>query len=460
MRTGSNLLERNLSQFKKLVVHGELFNPSFIGKSGRESYLDFDFQKRNENPFDLIEAARASMPEKVHGFRIFQGHNRSIFEKILEDPECGRIILERNPLDSFLSLKIARATQQWMLRDESKRRAEKVGFVASEFEEYLEERTEFYMNIRNMLQSNGQTAMWIDYDRIQDNLTLNGIASYLGVDEKLNKFAQITLRQNPEPVWDKVTNPQDLPTRQVGAASDFALNGTILPTKRLLLCRDIPLIFAPIRAGIDAQVTAWMESLSNDDRMGLATFVVGGLDRSEFAAWRRKHSAATMFTVIRHPLIRAFDAYLNHIARASTQPFPSIQQHLEAKYDLKLPEIGDENPATIRGAFHQFLAFLERNLLGATNIRTDQNWAAQTTLIAGYSKILPLSLIAREGQWVRSAKYLEESLGVTSCLKTVAGAAAIGNESFLAEIYNSDTEALSRRAYAADYANFGWGDWA
>ena len=130
------------------------------------------------------------------------------------------------------------------------------------------------------------------------------------------------------------------------------------------------------------------------------------------------------------------------------------------KYALRSPEIGDDNPDADRIAFHQFLVFLERNLLGATQIRTDQNWAAQTTLIAGFSKILPLSLIAREDQWARSASYLEDRLGVTSRSEAPMSVSISRNASQLAKIYTGETEKLSRRAYAADYANFGWGDWA
>ena len=33
MRTGSNLLERSINQFPGLHCHGELFNPSFVGKA-------------------------------------------------------------------------------------------------------------------------------------------------------------------------------------------------------------------------------------------------------------------------------------------------------------------------------------------------------------------------------------------------------------------------------------------
>ena len=71
--------------------------------------------------------------------RQFPDHDPRVLEPILDDRSCAKIMLGRNPLESYLSLKIARQTGQWMLTSEKRRKEAQVPFDATEFASHLEE---------------------------------------------------------------------------------------------------------------------------------------------------------------------------------------------------------------------------------------------------------------------------------------------------------------------------------
>lgn len=53
-------------------------------------------------------------PALLGGFRYFHDHDPRVLDMILDDPGCAKIILTRNPLDSYVSWKIAQATANSM----------------------------------------------------------------------------------------------------------------------------------------------------------------------------------------------------------------------------------------------------------------------------------------------------------------------------------------------------------
>ena len=100
MRTGSNFLEENINGLEDVICHGEAFNPSFLGFPEVETLLGETEAQRNKNPFALLDKIKTS-EDKISGFRYFHNHDVRIFDVILNDPKCAKIILTRNPLDSL-----------------------------------------------------------------------------------------------------------------------------------------------------------------------------------------------------------------------------------------------------------------------------------------------------------------------------------------------------------------------
>ncbi|TNF60303.1 MAG: nodulation protein NodH, partial [Rhodobacteraceae bacterium] len=114
MRTGSNFLETNLNALEGVTCHGEAFNPHFIGYPKKDSLLGLTQAQRDADPMALL-ARIADQPGELAGFRFFHDHDPRVLDPILDDPRCAKIVLTRNPLDSYVSWKIAQATGQWKL---------------------------------------------------------------------------------------------------------------------------------------------------------------------------------------------------------------------------------------------------------------------------------------------------------------------------------------------------------
>lgn len=120
MRTGSNFLEANLNAFPGISCVGEAFNPHFIGYPNREDCLGVSEEERNRDPDTLLHAIKHA--SNITGFRYFHDHDARVLDTALNDPRCGKIILTRNPVDSYVSWKIAQATGQWKLTNVAKRK--------------------------------------------------------------------------------------------------------------------------------------------------------------------------------------------------------------------------------------------------------------------------------------------------------------------------------------------------
>ena len=60
-----------------------------------------------------------------------------MWDHVLSDPACAKIILTRNPLESYVSHKIAAETKQWRLGNVVHRKKTQVTFDAAEFEQLL-----------------------------------------------------------------------------------------------------------------------------------------------------------------------------------------------------------------------------------------------------------------------------------------------------------------------------------
>ena len=109
MRTGSNFLEANLNALPGVTCHGEAFNPVFIGRKDQTEFLGVTLAQREQDPALLLRRMRERTPG-LSGFRYFHDHDPRIFDLVMDDPRCAKIVLTRNPLESYVSLKIAQAT--------------------------------------------------------------------------------------------------------------------------------------------------------------------------------------------------------------------------------------------------------------------------------------------------------------------------------------------------------------
>lgn len=448
MRTGSNFLEANLNAFAGVACQGEVFNPAFIGKKDQVEMFGVTLAAREADPFMLLAKLRAAT-DGLPGFRFFHDHDPRILASVLADRSCAKIILTRNPLESYISLRIARETGQWKLGDGKALKTAKVRFDARAFEAHLDQTSDFLGAVTAALQQSGQAAFQIDYDDLQDLNVLNGLARYLGVPSVLAAPDGALKKQNPAVLRDKVSNPAEMEA----ALSRMDLFGlchlaSFEPRRNagipgFLAADDAGLLYMPMRGGADLPVTAWMKELGT---------LSGDLNQKSLRQWKRARAGHRSFTVLRHPLVRAHAAFVD---RVLTNSLPELRGLLMRSYKVELPPVGADfaDVAAHRMAFMGFLRFLKLNLSGQTGHRVDAHWASQTAVLQGFAQFQGPDHVLREDRLAEGLAYLAAEVGI-ACPPAPEFAA-----DGLATIYGAELEEAARDAYARDYMGFGFGDW-
>ncbi|KEJ90709.1 sulfotransferase family 2 domain-containing protein [Sulfitobacter donghicola] len=461
MRTGSNFLEANLNAFDGIACHGEAFNPHFIGYPNTTQILGVDQAARDMEPAALLRAIKHEQGV-MGGFRYFHDHDPRVLDLVLDDPNCAKIILTRNPVESYVSWKIAQATGQWKLTDMKARKAAKADFVPAEFEAHLEALQNFQLLLMNRLQTSGQTAFYVAYEDLQSVEVMNGIAAYLGVADRLEGLDKNLKKQNPSPLSEKVSN-YALLEQTLSRLDRFDLTRTPNFEPRrgpnvpgYVAGVRAPLIFMPAAGGPDQEVRRWLAALDGQKQNALGK----KMTQKELRQWKRQNVGHRSFTVLRHPLARAHEVFCHRIMNAGQGSYLQLRRTLVRRYKLPLPEEGQENDidlASHRACFIAFLTFLKGNLAGQTAIRVDPEWATQAQVVQGFGEFTLPDLILREEGLAAHLDSLAKEVGYTEAPR-VAPASHRGNFT-LEDFYDAEIESLCADVYQRDYMMFGYGPW-
>jgi LPS sulfotransferase NodH len=450
MRTGSNFLEANLNALPGVTSHGEVFNPHFIGKKDATELFGITLADRDLNPKPLLRKLR-DKTDGLSGFRFFHDHDPRVLDLVLEDPGCAKIVLTRNPVDSYVSWLIARTTGQWKLTDARRLKTATARFDAAEFQAHLAAVQGFQLQVLKALQTSGQTAFVLDYEDLASVEVLNGLAAFLGVEGRLKAVDDTLKKQNPEPLEAKLENPQDL-APALARADLFALARTpvfeprrppAIPTA--VAAAGAPLLFFPVRAAPDATIRRWLSGLGG---------LVDGFDNRSLRQWKRAHPGHRAFTVIRHPLLRAHVAFRERIVSGQLSDH---RRTLVRAFKACLPEPGQPFPDA-RSEHEAFLVFLHYCRLatsGQTGQRVDSSWASQTAILQGFAGFQPLDLVIREDRLAQSLAFLAAEAGLPPPPLPAPDPAA----SALDAIYDESLENAAEAAYSRDYMGFGFGRW-
>lgn len=454
MRTGSNFLETNLNAFDGISCFGELFNPFFIGYPNRDDMLGFTQAQRDDDPLALLERIRAE--HGIAGFRFFHDHDPRVLDACLDDPGCAKIILTRNPADSYISWKIARATGQWKLTNAKAARRAQAAFDAEEFETHLDRLQAFQITLLNRLQRSGQTAFYIGYDDLHDLEVLNGLAAWLGCPHPRDALDASLKPQNAQAAAEKVENFDDMQAA-IARMDPFNLSrtpnfeprrGPVVPS--YVAAAKTPLLYQPVRGGPESVVRDWLGALDSAP-------VQQGFTQKTLRDWQRANRGHRTFTVLRHPVARAHAAYCEKILPADGSGFAELRELLRKHQKVAIPARDDAPSYDHAEGFKSFLRFLARNLGQQTNLRIDPHWASQTTVLEGLSAMRPPDMVIREEE-------LESGLAMLAAGMGHSEMPAIPQETdpyraHLDAIYDGEIEKLTRAVYARDYLAFGFDRW-
>jgi hypothetical protein len=222
-----------------------------------------------------------------------------------------------------------------------------------------------------------------------------------------------------------------------------------------VLMPETGLMFMPIRGAAVDPVKDWMAGLEGIGADKLLT----GLKQKDIRQWMRKHPGHRSFTVLRHPLERAYHVFNSCILPADRPAYANIRRVLKNRYNLPIPKDGlipgyyaDQH----KEAFIAFLNFLKGNLAGQTSLKVEQIFASQTALIQGMANFALPDRILREEDLIEELPRLAASLGRAGMEFDMA----LPEEPFpLAEINDSEIESLIFDIYRKDFLNFGFQTW-
>jgi len=453
MRTGSNFLESNLNSFAGLRCHGEAFNPHFIGYPNRDDILGVTRAERDRDPGRLLAAIRAQ-DGVMGGFRFFNDHDPRVLEPILTDRRVAKIILTRNPIESYVSRKIAQATGQWKLTNAAHAKSGTIRFDAAEFEEHLERLQSFQVEIMHGLQRTGQTAFYVDYEDLFDVEVMNGLATWLGVKDRIEALDRKLKKQNPEPIEEKVVNFAEMEQAlarldrfNLGRTPNFEPRRSAgIPT--WVAAAKSPLLYLPLRSGPEEAIRDWLARLD-----GAAP--VDGFTHKTLRQWKEARPGHRSFAVLRHPLPRAHAGFCDRILADGPGSLPDLRQKLCRHHGLVLPSAGDL--AAYRQAFKTFLVFLKANLGGQTSLRVDAAFASQSAHLQGMSQFTPPDMILREDRLVDDLAIMCLQVGIDEPVPLAPVTDPHGRA--LAAIMDDELQALARDAYLRDFVSFGFGRW-
>lgn len=460
MRTGSNFLEANLNALDGVTCHGEAFNSAFIGYPNRMDICGIDKRTRDGDPLVLLNTIR--IQPGLNGFRYFNDHDPRILSHILSDRRCAKIVLTRNPLDSYVSLLIAQETGQWKLTDVKRRKDAKVRFNALGFQTHLETLQAFQTKILNSLQTSGQTAFYIAYEDLRDVGVLNGLAAWLDVEGRLDGLDDSLKPQNPGALADKVENPEAIGD-SLKALDRFNLwrtpnfeprRGPAVPS--YVLCENAPLLYMPTRGGRDDAVMAWLGALEGKAPDDLTT----RKNQKDLRKWKRKVGNHRSFTVVQHPVERAHAVFCERILTKSSGSFLKVRDTLKTQFNIRLPKDKPGAGWTVEAhqdAFLGYLRFVKANLNGQTTNRVDAAWATQAQILQGFAELQSPDFVLREDRLAQDLPHLLATFGVENA-PAFRPTERISPYA-LADIITPDIEAAVQDVYQKDFVTFGFGPW-
>lgn len=473
MRTGSNLFEQNINLYNSFSCNGELFNPHFVGYPNQEKYCGMDVSDRDRDPIKLIRKMVAQATDELPGFRLFSDHDPRVLDYVLGDVTCAKIILTRNPLDSYISHAIARKTDQWKLTDLHKRKVAQVDFDIIGFKSYVNSLSEVSKKTRTKLQTTGQAAFQLSFTDLGKLEVFNGLAHFLDSEEQLEGLKEKIKRQNPEGLSEKVNNYKEMmdQVRSINfldsGLPEFHEPERHAAARNFILCDNVPLIFLPISNYGKSTLMEWM----NMHLQAEGGKLMSGLKQKQIFNWLEENQVRTAFSFLAHPVERVHDAFNKYIFQSGESGFPWIRKILIEQYNVKMPDAAlcetinkgaldsiGYDVEDYRQAVKKFAKFLNGNLKGQTRARIDHSWASQAAILEGYTKVIHPDYLLRPQSCNDVLRLIEDQMGLDHI---AIGEMSEDDAAFqLAQIYDEELEQLVAKAYSRDYLSFGFKDWS
>lgn len=472
MRTGSNLLENTLGALGDTMCWGEAFNPAFVGGPQKTDLLGWDVARRDADPMGFLEALIGGSGDRIPGFRLFADHSETMLRHVLADPDCARIVLRRDPVHSFVSLEIARTTNQWMLRNPRRRLTAKIAFDADAFTRYHRHLAAHYNRLDADMAAAGQSAVPVDYDQLSDRAVLGGIAAHIGSAGRVPEVPDLH-RQNPEHLRDKVSNYAEM-CAALGIAPDTAAPAPLVTALDVIVMPGGPMALAPIEgAGLAAMLSLmqWIDSGLNStpllarrklpDMAARGELFASGFDDQ---ALKAHLGQSRVFVPVCHPAERMHGLFLEELFGPGWSQSP-VRKMVEAETG-PLPQPRDVrqdphafHPELRRAAFRAYLAIVKTALAGQGAFLPRLAWYPQADLIDAYGREVTIDRVVELEKFDVFARRYCKRVGLPALSQTDAEdmrRAGLVVDLSAVDILDEGLETTLRDLYGEDYARFGY----
>lgn len=215
-RTGSNLLNSNLNQYHNILMHGEIFNPSFVGLNiGYFEKLNIkrtEIEKRDKFPLKFMDRLFIDNNHKAIGFHLFPGHSKKVLLNVLNDKSVKKIGLRRSIIPSYISLCEAIQTDVWLINKNGKPNAEKlkrkskVVFEERKFLAYKQSLDQFWKTINKTLKETDQEMFPVWYAQVKKIERLNDLVKFIGINQQKKEFNIKLAKQSKGSLKNRVEN--------------------------------------------------------------------------------------------------------------------------------------------------------------------------------------------------------------------------------------------------------------
>lgn len=213
-RTGSNLLCTLLNSHPEILCHHELFNPRGVFTAW--SLRDHDFglgsiEDRDRKPLEFLENVWSTgTGYRFVGFKWTRRQNETVLDALASDRRVKKIVLRRrNRIKTFVSDKIAQATDQWEVysASELQQPRPRIAVDLQELAGHIEENAGFYRRLERKLQ--GQPWCTTHYEQLFDLEEQRRLLRFLEVDTVELPLQAASVKQNPSDLRELISNYDD-----------------------------------------------------------------------------------------------------------------------------------------------------------------------------------------------------------------------------------------------------------
>ena len=232
-RTGSNLLCSLLNSHSEILCHHELFNPQGIFTA-----LDFEdhsidgcsLQQRDRDPVLFLDRVwRIRQGHACIGFKWTRGQNEVLLSQVLEDANVKKIVLRRrNRIKTYVSERIAQATQQWEVYREQELIMPRPRITVDRMDllNHIEENSQFYQRLQPPEGRSDPPFVNVEYEQLLTSSEHKRLLRFLEVGNSEQPLTPASVKQNPTDLRQSVSNFEELAVALEGSDLQSELHDT------------------------------------------------------------------------------------------------------------------------------------------------------------------------------------------------------------------------------------------